>query len=76
MADHEEPYKKYEGEGGRLMPDCGHHCGIVQVGHASTHEAHCYCAECHGPKKVVTKYDPDISALSMNGDGIDPGGIS
>lgn len=76
MAQHEEPHVKKKDDQGVLGFDCGHHCGVQTVGNAHQMVRHCYCEECHGPKKVFPRFDPDISALSVNTDGIHPGGIT
>lgn len=45
-------YKRMRGEHGEeigvLGVDCGSHCGVITVGNAKQHVAHCACKDCHG----------------------------
>lgn len=74
MADHGENYKRMtDAEGneiGQLGPECGHHCGVITVGHDTGHVGHCGCLECHAD---------DISELPRSftneSGGVDPRGI-
>lgn len=51
MADHGDNYKRMKAEDGSeigsLSPECGHHCGVITVGHSDRHAGHCPCQECH-----------------------------
>lgn len=73
MADHGDNYKRMTDEEGNevgsLPPACGHHCGVITVGHSDQHEGHCACPECHNMKS-------DISAqFTSEQGGINPRGI-
>lgn len=54
MAKHGKNYTRAVSDTGEeigaLGRDCGHHCGVLLVGHAGQHEAHCSCKECHDTK--------------------------
>lgn len=60
MADHGENYKRIKAEDGSeigsLGPACGHHCGVITVGHDDRHSGHCACPECHNtPMPAIIK---------------------
>lgn len=37
---------------GRLGYQCGSHCGVVTVGHATEKIGHCPCSECHNGRSA------------------------
>ena len=56
MADHGKNYTRMTGEDGKelgsLGPECGHHCGVITVGHSDQHKGHCGCPECHDTDSI------------------------
>lgn len=45
-----------------LTDECGHHCGVITVGHGVQHIGHCHCPECHD-----TQPDPIREILDEHG---------
>lgn len=56
MPDHGDNYTRLKDdkgeEIGKLGPECGHHCGVISVGNAGQHVAHCPCKDCHNTMNV------------------------
>lgn len=90
MADHGDNYERMMGsdpndpdkkvEIGKLGPECGHHCGVITVGQAGNHEAHCSCHECHGNHASKVHINPihynEVPAQFTNRpNGVNPRGI-
>jgi len=79
MADHGKNYirtvsENGDGEVGRLGPECGHHCGVITVGHSDEHVGHCHCKECHGDVSAIMQQMIPSNFTSDTG-GVNPNGI-
>lgn len=78
MTRHGDNYKRMMGKNnteiGELGPECGHHCGVITVGHHDKHVGHCDCPECHGEIRASDYEVP--TNLTVDRSGIDPRSIN